>query len=247
LDRLKDDTGAEPTNSKTSGGGDTAATHTEHATELIETSAAPTPELAWSDAEEQGTEAISDKPSRVLWLGPVMALLAAVIAVASVLLFYIHRAPAPNAPVPTPRVTAVAPEKSSQPPPHLSAQSAAETIRGAIPQITDLIPLTEDNDDNHLISRPNGYAAATVIVDSRVDGCSTADPGVDCGATVEQWPDQAAAQRRADYIQKVQAAAPILGSEWDTVNGNLLLRVTGKLKPSDAEAYQAAFAQKGRA
>jgi hypothetical protein len=30
-------------------------------------------------------------------------------------------------------------------------------------------------------------------------------------------------------------------SEWTTVKGNLLLRVTGKLKPSAAETYKAAF------
>jgi hypothetical protein len=100
---LKDETAAEPTSSATSGGEDTAAAPPEHATELIETSAAPTPELAWSDAtEEQETDAISEKRSRALWLGPVMALLAAAIAVISALLFYAHRAPAPNAPVPTP-------------------------------------------------------------------------------------------------------------------------------------------------
>jgi hypothetical protein len=41
--------------------------------------------LAWSAAtEEQETDAISEKRSRALWLGPVMALLAAAIAVASV-------------------------------------------------------------------------------------------------------------------------------------------------------------------
>lgn len=87
----------------------------------------PTPELAWSDAtEEQETETISEKPSRVLWLGPVMALLAAVIAVASVLLFYTHRTPAPNAPVPTPHATAVAPEKPSQPKTLEAATAAAQ-------------------------------------------------------------------------------------------------------------------------
>ena len=64
---------------------------------------------------------------------------------------------------------------------------------------------------------------------------------MDCGATVEQWPDAAAAQRRLDYIQGIRGAAPALGSEWTTRNGNLLLRVTGELPPSAAKAYEAAF------
>lgn len=76
-----DDTDAEPATAAASGDDDTAAAPTEHATELIETSAAPTPKLAWSaDTEEQEPEAISEKRSRALWLGPVIALLAAAIA-----------------------------------------------------------------------------------------------------------------------------------------------------------------------
>lgn len=122
-----------------------------------------------------------------------------------------------------------------------TAQQAAEGIKAAVPDVNSLIALTENNDTNNLIGRVNGYAAATVLVDSRIEGCETAKPGVDCGATVEQWPDQPAAQRRADYIKSVLSSAPALGSEYDTVKGNLLLRVSGKLKPSAAQAYQAAF------
>jgi serine/threonine-protein kinase len=74
---------------------ETAAAPTDHATELIETAAASTPELAWSDdTEDQETDTVSEKRSRALWLVPVTALLVAAIAVASALLFYTHRAPA---------------------------------------------------------------------------------------------------------------------------------------------------------
>jgi hypothetical protein len=124
----------------------------------------------------------------------------------------------------------------------LSAQSAAERIQKAVPKVTRLIPLTEDNDGNHLLGRPDGYSAATVLVDSRAR-CPSDGPGVECGATVEQWPDRWAAQRRADYILQVDRSMPIAGQEWTTVKQNLLLRVTGKLKPSDAQTYQSAFTQ----
>jgi len=122
----------------------------------------------------------------------------------------------------------------------VTAQSAAESIKAAVPEIQELIQLTENNDPNNLIGRPNGYEAATVLVDSRAE-CSLTEPGVDCGGTIEQWPDQNAAQRRADYIQGIRESSPALGSEWATVRGNLLLRVSGKLKPSEAQHYQAAF------
>ena len=46
-----------------------------------------------------------------------------------------------------------------------------------------------------------------------------------CGAGVEQWPDAAAAQQRADYLKAVLSAAPILGTEYATLRRNLLLRV----------------------
>lgn len=131
---------------------------------------------------------------------------------------------------------------STPPPPPPTAESAAAAIKAAVPQITEVVPLTETNDDNHLLGRPNGYSAAVVLVDPRSDGfCESGKPGADCGATVEQWPDQEAAQRRADYIQKTYASMPALGTEWTVVKGNLLLRVTGKLPPSVEKEYEAAF------
>lgn len=120
-----------------------------------------------------------------------------------------------------------------------TAQSVAESISATIPEVSELIEITEDNDPNNLIGRPNGYVAATVLVDSRLPRCT--DPGADCGAMIEQWPDQAAAQKRSDYVQAMLESMPMLGQEWNTVNGGLLLRVTGELKPSDAKAYEAAF------
>jgi serine/threonine-protein kinase len=126
----------------------------------------------------------------------------------------------------------------------VTVQQAAEKIKAAVAEVTSLIAITEDNDANNMIGRVNGYVAAPVLVDSRItDGCDTTKPGIDCGAGVEQWPDAAAAaaQKRADYIKNVLSSAPILGTEYQTVSGNLLLRVSGKLKPSAAQVYQTAF------
>jgi serine/threonine-protein kinase len=125
-----------------------------------------------------------------------------------------------------------------------TAREAAEAIKSSIPEITELAALNEDNDSNGLLGRPNGYTAAVVLIDKRSKGlCDHAEPGVDCGATIEQWPDRAAAERRADYLQKIHAAAPVLGTEWTTVNGDLLLRVTGELTPTAAKAYEQAFTE----
>jgi hypothetical protein len=82
---------------------------------------------------------------------------------------------------------------------------------------------------NQLTGRPNGYVAASVLVDSRVE-CATAEPGVDCGATVEQWPDEGAAHKRADYIQETLASMPMLGTEWTTVKGKSAAARYGQTK-----------------
>ncbi|MGK2903147.1 MAG: hypothetical protein ACSLE7_09805 [Mycobacterium sp.] len=120
-----------------------------------------------------------------------------------------------------------------------TAQSVAESIKATIPEVAELIEITEDNDPNDLIGRSNGYVAARILVDSRLPRCT--DLGTDCGVMIEQWPDQAAAQNRADYIQSMLKSMPMLGQEWNTVNGGLLLRVAGELKPSEAKAYETAF------
>jgi serine/threonine-protein kinase len=147
-----------------------------------------------------------------------------------------------STPPPLPTTSSFAPLLPLPPAVDRTAQDAAEAIKAAIPEITQLVALTEATDDNNLLGRPNGYIAAVVLIDPRSKGfCEPARPGADCGATVEQWPDQAAAQARSDYLQTMQAAAPILGSEWNTVNGKLLLRVSGALTPSTAKNYEKAF------
>ncbi|AZZ42309.1 hypothetical protein C0Z11_08445 [Acidipropionibacterium jensenii] len=71
--------------------------------------------------------------------------------------------------------------------------------------------------------------------------CTAEEFGTDCGATIEIWPTPASATARAKYVAGVQAGAPALGSEWHEQHGAVLLRVTGRLKPSQAKAYQEAF------
>jgi hypothetical protein len=121
-----------------------------------------------------------------------------------------------------------------------TAESAARVLKAEIGEITELVVLNEDNDPNDLLGRPNGYVAAAVLLDSRVS-CDTDDPGVDCGATIEQWPSRKAAEERSDYIQTLQSGSSLFGSEWNTVRGELLLRVTGEMKPSAAKAYGEIF------
>lgn len=117
------------------------------------------------------------------------------------------------------------------------AAEVADSIKQ--PSTTKIVAITEDNDPNNLIGRPNGYVSAAVIYDSNA---TCTDIGVDCGATVEVWQDEASAKTRSEYIQSILKASPILGSEFHTLDGPVLLRVDGKqLKPSLAKKYAAAL------
>jgi hypothetical protein len=106
--------------------------------------------------------------------------------------------------------------------------------------IKSLWTYTEDTDPNNLIGRPGGYTSATFAYDNRVPDCK-AKPESMCGAQVEQFANEADAKRRLDYIAGIYKAAPILGTEYLTVEGSTLLRVTGELKPTVNRAYVAAF------
>lgn len=100
--------------------------------------------------------------------------------------------------------------------------------------------MTEDNDPNDLLGRPNGYKAAAVIKDPRLDEpCD--DLGVDCGVTIEEWDSAEDAKDRSDYIQGLLEEAPMLGSEYHYLDGPILVRVTGELSPSVAEEYEKAL------
>jgi hypothetical protein len=210
-------------------------------TEAVETAEGELAPLAYAEADDGDGDGKPRRGGRLRWAIAAVLLcvsLTAVLVLAEVLLHRTTR----TQPSAAPTAAAPAMVAPAQPVGQVSAHVAAERVKAALPGGVTLAALTGDNDANHLLGRPKGYAAATVIVDPRSDGwCDKGQPGVDCGATVEQWPDAAAAQRRADYLQTIQGAAPMLGTEYDTVRGNLLLRVSGNLAPAVADQYRAAF------
>ena len=119
------------------------------------------------------------------------------------------------------------------------ASALATQLKTHVPSVTKVATITENNDQNNLIGRPNGYVSAAVLYDSGTN-CDVSGLGVDCGATIEVWPTEQAATTRAAYIQGILSGGG-MGSEWDFVKGGALLRVTGTLKPSAAGLYGANF------
>jgi hypothetical protein len=139
----------------------------------------------------------------------------------------------------TPTTTSPSPTPSPTPEPvDTSAAAIAAAIKASISSSGDVVQITEDNDPNNVIGRPTGYLDAATLYDSRV---SCDELGAECGASIEIWGDPAAAQARMDYIQGILSSTTVLGTEYDYVRGNAIIRVTGELKPSEASEYEAAI------
>jgi hypothetical protein len=154
------------------------------------------------------------------------------------------RVPAPQAPVP-PTPVKPAPTKHIKPAkpghvhPSASARKAADALKDRVSAIRKVVTLTKRNDVNHLLGKKNGYSSAAVLYDKRAS-CS-GGPGVDCGATIEKFSSTAKAKARARHIRKLLRQYSFLGTEYDTVHGHFLLRVTGDLSHSRAAAYKKAY------
>lgn len=98
---------------------------------------------------------------------------------------------------------------------------------------------TEENDPNKLLGRPGQYTSAASVVDKRTE-CPAGDSGISCGASVEVFASAEDAGTRAAYIEGVQKGGG-LGTEYHTVVGAALLRVTGELTPKQAAVYAERF------
>jgi len=100
---------------------------------------------------------------------------------------------------------------------------------------------TAATDENQLLGRPGGYTSAATVTDKRLPCPDKADPGTDCGATVEVFPTDDEAVRRSEYIQSILGGGGILGTEYHYFAATALLRVTGQLTPDQAKVYAEKF------
>ena len=121
-----------------------------------------------------------------------------------------------------------------------SATEMAEEIEASVDPVKEVVTITGENDPNDMIGRSDGYEDAAVLKDARLE-CGDADFGTACGAMIEVWPDEETAAARDEYISTIAEAASFLVSEYRTVDGRTVLRVSGELTPEQAEAYTSAF------
>ncbi|MFD3442540.1 hypothetical protein ACFWU3_34190 [Streptomyces sp. NPDC058685] len=128
-----------------------------------------------------------------------------------------------------------------------TASDAFKVLSGKVASAKLSGVVTEDDDPNHLLGRPNQYTSKVTFTDSRikVDDVAGAEPGsVELGGAIEVFTTAADSQARADYIQNVTKGMPML-AEYDFVSGTVLIRVSHYLTPTQAADYKAAAAALG--
>lgn len=148
-----------------------------------------------------------------------------------------------TAPGPTTTVTVTAtPTPTPSPTPQAAKEAGvlAEQIKQASTQ--KIVRLTPETDPNTRLGRPGGPTSAAILYDA-AGACTTL--GTDCGATIEVYPTAAEAKARSEYILAILKGAPALGTEYHTLAGGALLRVSGKLTPAQASSYASAFEKAG--
>ncbi|MHB8220536.1 MAG: hypothetical protein ACYDHU_09495 [Acidimicrobiales bacterium] len=98
---------------------------------------------------------------------------------------------------------------------------------------------TAASDPTHLLGRPGEYLSKADFGDPRV---ATATGPITAGGEVDVFPNAEKAKYRAEFIQSFLQGDPLAGSEYDYLNGPILLRVSGRLRPTQAKGYQRALA-----
>lgn len=119
-----------------------------------------------------------------------------------------------------------------------TATEIANALKAKIPQITKVTTVTEETDVNNMIGRPGQYTSAAWITDNRGKPGET---GVDGGAVVETFETAEDMNARAKYIADVSKGIGIL-AEYHYMTGTSLVRVSGKLTPTQSKAYKDAVA-----
>ncbi|MFF3612935.1 hypothetical protein [Streptomyces sp. NPDC002580] len=124
----------------------------------------------------------------------------------------------------------------------LTAASAFTGISRAVPAVKLSGTVTAEDDPNDLLGRPHQYTSKVTFSDSRIsadDVSGTEKDGVERGGSIEVFATAADAKTRATYIQDVTKGMPAL-TEYDYVNGTVLVRVSHYLTPEQAAEYKSA-------
>ncbi|MEV0214377.1 hypothetical protein [Micromonospora sp. NPDC050695] len=144
---------------------------------------------------------------------------------------------------PAPATTSAVPKPAPAPAEPLTAKQVLAKLSASKIGLTSGAVQDEDTDPNNLLGRPNGYLSrASADLPGGDKQADKYDAGR--GLAIEVFPTSEDADRRAKYIQDALKAAPILGTEYHyrADSGRVLVRVSGKVKPTQAKKVEAAVA-----
>jgi len=124
------------------------------------------------------------------------------------------------------------------------AEAVIKALRNNGMPIARMVVFTPESDPNELMGRPGGYISKGNFSDLRIaeDSYDTDDLGVDVGGSVEVFETPQDAERRYQYLMTIGKMIPFL-TEYGYVVENVLLRLSKKLTPEQAEEYGTALAQ----
>lgn len=99
---------------------------------------------------------------------------------------------------------------------------------------------TADNDPNKLLGRPGQYTSKVNFVDKRVDEPMNDSVDVINGGSVEVFANDQDAKQRFDYVSNIAKAGGMF-AEYDFLDGNVLLRLSHDLTPTQEKQYEQAL------
>ncbi|HBI05357.1 MAG TPA: hypothetical protein DDY49_15185 [Paenibacillaceae bacterium] len=128
-------------------------------------------------------------------------------------------------------------KKSTKP---TDANSIINALKSAGIPVGNVNVYTEADDPNNLLGRPGQYTSKVNFVDTRVNEDSTQDIEVSNGGSVEVFVNENDAKSRYEYISNIAKSAPIF-NEYDFRYGNVVLRISKKLTPTQEKEYEEAL------
>lgn len=119
----------------------------------------------------------------------------------------------------------------------LSASQYIEKLKESGHPIGLVVDYTAETDPNELLGRPNQYTSKSNFADTTIEQLDPTDPD---GGSVEVFKTKKDAENRKKYIDSIGESMPML-TEYNYINGTVLLRLSKSLTPDQAEKYKETF------
>lgn len=124
----------------------------------------------------------------------------------------------------------------------LTAAQVVDEFKTAGLPIGTVTVYTAADDPNHLLGTPNGYLSKAAFVDKQILPAQAAGQGVvGAGGEVEVYATGAEATARKQSIVTAENSGQLLGTEYDVVDGTVLLRLSEDLTGAQVNAFSKAL------